>query len=97
MYRKAVQFYYDDLYERSQVVFKLETLVNIVMIIGPIFPFLPQARLILRNNTLGNFSIITSFLLINSNFLRILFWYLKEFKVSMVHLCILVKVWRKIF
>jgi len=52
----------------------IDSCLNLFMIFGPILPFLPQIRLILKNHSIGNFSILTCFILINANILRILFW-----------------------
>jgi uncharacterized protein with PQ loop repeat len=53
----------------------VETLLNLFMMTGPVLPFIPQMRLIVKEQNMGNFSILTCFILITANFLRILFWY----------------------
>lgn len=53
-----------------------DVILPLLMIIGPVIPFVPQAVLMHKEKSLGNFSIATCFVLWNANFLRILFWYL---------------------
>ena len=59
---------YENLYVRSRQMATLDNVMNIAMIFGPILPFLPQAKLIIQNETLGNFSIATCFILINLSY-----------------------------
>ncbi len=56
----------------------------LLLVVGPITGYIPQYLEIRRSRSAGGFSPLTSFILIASSVLRIMFWFLKRFETALL-------------
>lgn len=63
----------------------LKIALSIFLIIGPIVGYIPQYYEILSTRNVEGFSTMVSFILLISNIIRILFWILKRFDITLLY------------
>lgn len=61
-----------------------EAILCVVLIFGPIIGYIPQYRQIHRTQESFGFSTLVCFILIAANILRVFFWVLKRFEMTLL-------------
>ena len=62
----------------------LNNFFTVITVFGPIINYLPQYRLMTKNNSLGSFSTLTCYILLIANLLRVIFWFGKAYLLSLL-------------
>lgn len=62
----------------------LELLLCIALVFGPIVGYIPQYLEIRNSQNPAGFSTLVCFILISSNILRVFFWVLKHFEITLL-------------